>query len=408
MKRTGDMHYIKKEPAHRGVPSQAPDQKLSCIRDFEAFLALKDDWNRLLSESANDTVFLRHEWLSSWWASYGGRAALNVLVLKKGSRLVAAAPLMTHVDRMRGLPARKVSFIGDPSWMVGDFIVGSGAKNAVRMFMEHILDMSWDVAELRNVPEGSASIGQFSEMMESMSLDYRLAEGASSPFVRVEMPWKDFYASRSTRFKKSIRNKINKINKSGSVGVKRYSSPEEVARVLPVVFDIGLKGWKHTIRNAISSTPENRSFYSKLGAEMSALGRLDIWVLEFDGTPVAFEYHVRHGERTHALVADFDEGYRHISPGSVLDFNIMQHIFENGTKEYDMGCGDSFYKAHWSSTARKHLVLNFSRNTLYGRTLMFVEKRIVPILKTCKETLKKKGQPEAAGRDDNGGGEGEA
>jgi CelD/BcsL family acetyltransferase involved in cellulose biosynthesis len=111
---------------------------------------------------------------------------------------------------------------------------------------------------------------------------------------------------------------------------------------------------------------------------------------------------VRHGKRTHALVADFDESYRHLSPGSILDFNVMQHIFENGTAEYDMGCGDSFYKAHWTETSRKHLGLNFSRNTLYGRTLMFVEKKIVPILKTCKDTLKKKRGPEPNGGQSGG------
>jgi len=385
------MHYLEQEPSLKGGMQQPdPDMRLSLVRDFEAFAALKDDWNRLLSESANGTVFLRHEWLSSWWLSYAGRAELNVLVLRRGERLVAAAPLMTRMDRMRGLPARKVSFIGDPEWMVGDFIISTGAQGAVGMFMEHILGMSWDVAELRNFPEESANIGPFTEAMESKLLNYHRVEGASSPYVKVTMPWKDFYAGRSTRFKKQIRNKLNKINKAGSVTVKRYSTPEEAGRILPVVFDIGLKGWKHTIKNAISSTPGNRAFYRRLSSEMSALGLLDIWTLEFNGETVAFEYHVRHGERTHALVADFDERYRNLSPGSILDFNIMQHIFEKGTAEYDMGCGDSFYKAHWTETSRKHLGINFSRNTLYGRTLMFVEKKIVPILKSCKETLKKK------------------
>ncbi len=374
-----------------------PDLRLSCIRDFEAFAALKDDWNRLLSESANNTVFLRHEWLSSWWMSYGARSELNVLAIRKGERLAAVAPLMTRMDRMRGLPTRKVSFIGDPEWMVGDFIVSTDAKKAVGMFMECILGMNWDVAELRNVPEDSANIGPFTEIMESRLLNYQRIEGANSPYVKVTMPWKDFYASRSTRFKKSIRNKLNKINKAGSVSVRRYTTPEEVARILPTIFDIGLKGWKHTIKNAISSTPENRSFYTHLSSEMSALGLLDIWVLEFNGAPTAFEYHVRHGKRTHALVADFDESYRNLSPGSILDFNVMQHVFGNGTSEYDMGCGDSFYKAHWTETSRKHLGLNFSRNTLYGRTLMFVEKRIVPILRSCKEALKKKRLPEPGG-----------
>ena len=370
------------------------DLKLSCISDFTSFLALKDDWNNLLADSPNDTFFLRHEWISSWWMSYGGKSELNVLIFKKGKKLIGAAPLMIIKGKTHGLPVRKIAFIGDPAWTVEDFIITVDRKEAIENFIEYLLEMNWDIAEMRNIPSESENIGIFTDILKSKQVNYQTMEAVSSPYLKVDMPWEDFYARRSIRFKKSLRNKINKINKSGNIKIQKYSSTREVRQILPVIFDIGLKGWKHTINKAISSTEENKSFYTRLSEVMSGFGWLNIWLLEINGVPAAFEYHIYYKNRAHALIADFDENFRSLSPGSILDLHIMEQMFKNGVREYDMGCGDSFYKSNWTETAKKHTGINFYKNTFYGKTVMFVEKKIVPPLKLFKNRIRKNGRSE--------------
>jgi len=222
------------------------------------------------------------------------------------------------------------------------------------------------------------------------------SDGASTfPYVKTDMAWEDFLKSRSTRFKKASRNKKNKIKKAGTFEIRRYSSPEEVEWALKKAFAIGLKGWKHSNENnSISSTEENKRFYSELTKHLSPMGDVNIWLLNFDGVDIAFEYHIRSNDQIVALTADFDETYRHLSPGSIIDFHIMQNIFESGNFIYNMGCGASFYKDSWTDDAFRYKRVLFYRDSTYGKILGFAEKKVATGLKALRDKLKKRPETE--------------
>lgn len=368
--------------------------ELICITDIDDFLGLKDEWNNLLSLSENNSLFLRHEWLSTWWMSYGSQKELQILLVKHNNRLIAAAPLMIAKDNKWGIPLRRIAFMGDSEWTVNDFIILEQKRKVIEMVIESLLRNEWDVVDLRNMPAESDHISITSEVLRARSFSFSHAEAAHSPVLMVSGSWDDFYNSRSTKFKKTIRNKINRINKSGIITIQRYSLHAEVSQILPAIFELGLKGWKHRqIKNAISSTEENKSFYARLAELMSKAGWLDIWVLRLNETSVAFEYHVRYGNKIHALIADFDEDYRDLSPGSVLDFHIMQHIFKNADGcEYDMGCGEAFYKMNWTDKAIKYRRLCIYNNTICAKLFMAIESKVIPYLKIIRDALSERVQ----------------
>ncbi|WP_078490590.1 GNAT family N-acetyltransferase [Streptomyces scopuliridis] len=63
-------------------------------RDAGRFAELAPVWNELYRCSRTATPFQSHSWLHSWWLSYGNRRGLRVLLVRRGTKLVAAAPLM--------------------------------------------------------------------------------------------------------------------------------------------------------------------------------------------------------------------------------------------------------------------------------------------------------------------------
>lgn len=358
------------------------------ISDFNNFLNIKEKWNKLLSESTSDTLFLRHEWLCNWWSSYNNKSELLVLLLKNDGRLIGAAPLMLSKGKMRGLPVKKIEFIGNSTWTTNDFIITEQRERVLEEILNYLFNMKWDMANLQGIPEESENLGIFKAILKAKDINYLSDIASSSPCVTTDMPWEEFYNSRSVRFKKATRNKLNKINKSGDVVIKKYSTPQEIKHALPIIFEIGLKGWKHQIKNAISSTEENRAFYTELSEIMSDLGLLNIWLLRLNGAPIAFEYHIRYKNTDHGLIADYNEDYRDLSPGSILDFNIMQHIFQNEKCEYDLGSGNSFYKMNWTEKAKKYQNIYFYKDSFYGNFLTFLEKRIAPVLKLLRNKVK--------------------
>ena len=363
--------------------------ELVCIRDLEGFLRLKEEWNSLLLRSTSGSVYLTHEWLASWWRSFAKAGDLLVILAKDEGRIIGAAPLMSLNGRFRGLPIRKVAFMGDANWTVGDFIISENREKVIEEMVERLYHEAWDLIDLQGIPDDSANLPVLEEKLKARGARFTVDPASVYPVLKTDMPWEEYYGGRSVRFKKAIRNKLNRIGRAGDVTVRKYSSVEEVSGALPVIFGIGLKGWKHTIKGSIASTEENRAFYTALSEAMSAKGGLDIWVLRLNGEAIAFEYHLRYNNRIYGLTADFDESFRDLSPGSVLDFHIVEHLFRNERCEYDMGSGASFYKEHWTGDGRRCSRLSFYRGRLYGRMLLFVESCLVPLARGVRGRLRK-------------------
>jgi len=162
---------------------------------------------------------------------------------------------------------------------------------------------------------------------------------------------------------------------------------------LKIIFDIWLKGWKQTIDNSVSSTNGNRAFYAGIARELSPMGGVALWVLTLDDIPIAFEYHIRNQNHIIDLVGDFDDSYKALSPGSVLDFHIMKYLFEEENCVYNMGSGSSFYKDNWTSNSVKYKKFFFYRNSTYVKIIGFTEKKLITGLKGLRDRFNNKASP---------------
>ena len=49
-----------------------------------------------------------------------------------------------------------------------------------------------------------------------------IKESIESPFILINSDWETFFSGRSQRFRKSLRNKINRANKSAGISIERY------------------------------------------------------------------------------------------------------------------------------------------------------------------------------------------
>ncbi|MFE7133993.1 GNAT family N-acetyltransferase [Streptomyces sp. NPDC057638] len=77
-----------------GLPRHQPGWTVGVCRDPRAFALLREEWDGLRSRCSSATPFQSHSWLDSWWLSYGGRAGLRIVLVRRQGRLMAAAPLM--------------------------------------------------------------------------------------------------------------------------------------------------------------------------------------------------------------------------------------------------------------------------------------------------------------------------
>lgn len=357
------------------------------IKDVARFSKLEEDWNNLLSKSSIKTVFSSHQWHKCWWEAYGKENELFILICKDGGRPVGISPLMISKDRFRGFPITKISFIENDETPHCAFLMdGTADPSAILATVFDYLRTQrsrWDILWLEKIPENTAIINHLKNYLEGNEYKFIIATSLKSPFLEMDTDWDTFYSEKPQRFKKKIRYDNNKLKKQGDFEIEKLDRPEEIESHMKDIFHVGYKSWKEKIRKSIGSTPENQTFFSTLPRALTNdRNGIVLWTLRFKGEIIAFEYHVREKNIVYALRGEFNEIYSHLSPGSVLDFEIVRNLFENNYSIYNMGGSPDRYKLRWTSKTKNHLDIIIFNRKAYCSVLYFLENNIKPIAKT--------------------------
>ncbi|OGS35284.1 MAG: hypothetical protein A2293_15015 [Elusimicrobia bacterium RIFOXYB2_FULL_49_7] len=362
---------------------------IETVTTIEGFLAFENVWNKLLEKCRNENLCLTFEWFSSWLAGFGTGKSLFVLVIRKGGAIIGFAPLMITHTRYRNLPASEIGFIQNDYSPSADFIISESQAEAISAVVDYLLALqNWDVISLRNLPKDSPNYGTLVQILAQKGIIYGTGRGLCSPFIKIQTDWETFMSSRTRKFRKAIRNKMNRIKKCGTYDIKIVDKIDGDNNVLEHIFAISKNSWKADYDKDIVSSDNNMRFFTALSKTAARKGWLKIWLLNVNGKPVAYEYHLAYKGRLHALRSDYDRNYRLSSPGSILDLHIVENAFSGQVTEYDM-CGSSdFYKLNWTSDIREHARVLIFRDTVYGRMLYFLEFKVISLLKKYEPVKK--------------------
>src|SRR5690349_19277347 len=106
---------------------------IELVEDAEAFFGLRDEWNALLKASNSDTVFLTHEWLSSWWRHLSEGRRLSILLARENGDLIGILPVARRQPQYARMMPRLLEFLG--SGLIGsdylDLIARKGRETDV-------------------------------------------------------------------------------------------------------------------------------------------------------------------------------------------------------------------------------------------------------------------------------------
>jgi CelD/BcsL family acetyltransferase involved in cellulose biosynthesis len=123
--------------------------------------------------------------------------------------------------------------------------------------------------------------------------------------------------------------------------------------------------------------------FTPIGLENSWVS---LYILEIEGTAVAFEYFLRFNNRYSLIRCDYDRDYSYYSPGNSLRLLALRDMLcFNQQVEYDLG-GDAYsYKLEWAERIRPHLTLTVGNKTAKGRIVMMAKNTIIPYVRSCRE-----------------------
>jgi CelD/BcsL family acetyltransferase involved in cellulose biosynthesis len=363
--------------------------RIEKISHFDRFVQLKSEWNSLGPDPGVSSPALTHEWFSAWLQAFGKNIDLAILALfdRKGraggvEELVGVAPLRIVRSTYRGIRCGQLRFLYNRHGPRCSFLMRDGYADYTGILMEEALKLpGWDIAILENIPSDSYLYRFCANMRDSQKYSTLLRGIMSSPFLKIEGTWEDFFNSRPRNLKRSLRSKEKKLSSAGKMTIEHFTDAASAVSGMPILIALGEKSWKARRGRAIGSQPESREFYSLLAETFGKQNQVSVWLMRVNDESVAFEFHLVQDTQVQALRAEFDEKYRHLGVGSVLDKEIVRRLFETGFGEYDMGGDADFYKLRWTDKVRDHSELLIFGKSAVGRLLCTVEKRIVEPIK---------------------------
>jgi len=362
------------------------DIGVTAVTDDAGFAALREQWNALADVSETGTVFLRHEWFDAAWQWLANDCERLILLVSRADRLIGIWPLVTRRRTQRKIGITAVEFLSVPDTQVCDAICAPrDHAEVVNALFGYLRDhgQSWDTVELTKLPSGSLTAGYLAEARGQGVASFEVTTDGSNPQVALDATWADYYATRSRRLKKGNNLVANRLKKKfDDIDMRwiRAGSADEqlVSEALETAVSLSGRSWKRKTGNSLDHSGPN-AFISKLTAHALAEGWLSIWVLELDGRPAAMEYQLAFRGDVHALRGDFDDEFSSLSPGTFLNWRLLERLFDEDQKCYHMGPGDNAYKLRWAEQAPEQSRAIAYGRSLRGRYLYVVERRLRPL-----------------------------
>lgn len=347
------------------------NDRVEVIRDIETFGGLREEWNDLWTRSGVGWAWLTHEWLISWWRSFGGEARLLVPTVWVDGRLVAAAPTMVVVEKVKRLDCRVLRFIQNAITPRSQLLLdvdGGGTPvalwGAVRSCSE-----DWDMAALEKVPQDGLFDTAWTPAAVGDGMRFDEAPDRQSPYIDLSRGYDGLLKTISAKMRENIRASYNRLSRLGDVGVEPYMGAGDLQGALEICFAVSTRSWKGQDGLDLGSRPGYRAFYEALAQDESLREHLYIWILELDGHPVAFNIVIRSGAVITGLATDYDLAAKRCSPGKYLMSRLLEDASAVGLKGLDMA-GEAYdYKLSWTKESLSHSQFCIHNRGLKSRLL---------------------------------------
>lgn len=368
-----------------GVAAAGPHEACSVetVTDESAFLALESAWNEAVHRAGIAYPFLRHEWLRTWWACFGGGAGLHIIVVRAGGRIAAIAPLMHETVRMYGVPVRRLRLLHNDHTPRADFIVAerhSEAYAAIWRTLSAQRDL-WDVLQLGQLPQESRTGTTIRALADRDGCQSGVWRSGDSPYLELAGRWEQYFEGRPSKFRQNLRNRLSRLTKLGTPALETLDDPASILRARDEAFRLEASGWKAGAGTAVCSDPHVHRFYTRLAECASIEGWLRLLFLTVDGRRIATSYGSQYANRLFLFKTGYDPEYAPCSPFKLLTYFALQDAFAQRLHELDFLGDTEPWKLEWTATTRPHDWLFVFGHGSRARLVYRAKFQVAPALK---------------------------
>ena len=330
---------------------------------------LRSDWPVLLPADANP--FDSHDWYTAWWQAFGASGGLSVCVARRDGELAGVFPLSRDGPRLEALA-------NVHSGMFRPLFADSEALSAM---VDAVLRCSWVELSLPFLPAGDVSLAAIEAGSASARLHKVVESGPISPLVDLADGRDAWLKSKHASWKSRLARYRRKMQRDYDSSFEIVVPPDDLERWLVEGFQLEAGGWKGQAGTAIESAPETAAFYRDVARRFMERDELRLSRIRIDGRPVAFSFCLLSGSRLYSLKTGFDEEWRKLVPGLVLQLSIAEACFELDLDAYELLGDTSDWKQKFANSERSHRNLRLFPRTPRGLSRYLYRSKLRPVAK---------------------------
>jgi CelD/BcsL family acetyltransferase involved in cellulose biosynthesis len=325
--------------------------------EFESLVGV---WYELIQDVGSDnSIYLTHEWLSTWWKYFGAGKKLNILLIEKQGQVIGIVPLMRTEYRIGLLRVCALETIGSEYCNYVGLVRSGNGEEAITTLIAYLEDELVEnrlVLLLDLVPEDSkvlAILRSGSHLLsENLAVQERVTTQA--PYVALPATWDEYYHSLRRKLRQKLRRASQSLQEAHSVQFQECNK-DNLGHMLSEFFDLHQRRWGSVNTGRWFSDPRMRAFYEDIATQFIKKGWLHFSSLNIDGRMANAQYGYVYNCKFYAVMVARDTRYSEYSIGHLHDKFLIEEMIGKQLKEFDYSRGDEPYKFYWAKSARKYI-----------------------------------------------------
>lgn len=317
---------------------------------------LRSEWQELVDDAPDATIFQTWEWQSSWWKHYRGASRPFILEFYEGDDLVGLMPMART-----SFPWRALTPMGHGKSDYLPPLCRPEHREAVGSKLAEFLTESrnFDFAQLTAIPEDEPVLRH----VDPATI------GREYPCLLLDLDpdFGNYFKTLGESLRRYLHRFERDCVQKGTHRVERWSG-ERVPEGLDALFALHSKRWEQRGQPGGFAFARIRDLYRSWATLADARGWLRLHVLLEGERPVGVLLGaVRGGTYAYHNIG-FDPDAAEIRPGWVLIADSIRCATEEGCRRYDFLLGAEEYKTRWKpQILRTNCRITLTRPGIRGR-----------------------------------------
>ena len=308
-----------------------------------SFQEIENEWESVLRDSPENTLFLTSQWQKVWWDTFGDGHTMCGFTYPESNEISAIASLAKSGDT--------VSFIGsEDTFDYNDFLIRPGNEvGFYQALLDCMEEQKFGMLRLVSLRETSPTLQILPDLARKHGYTVEVKEEDVTSGIGLPSTWDEYLSLLNKKDRHELRRKIRRMDSQTDWKWYSLTEPTEVNERLGEF--IKLMRQSRADKDEFM-TPERERFFYNITQRMSELGLLQLYFLHMDGVTVATSLCFDYGGSRLLYNSGYDPEYAYYSVGLLLNAMCLKDAIEQGLTYFDFLRGPEPYKAHLGGQQR--------------------------------------------------------